>query len=212
MKKPVVVILLIVALSPRWAAAGGGGTRAAGSSRDPLYGNVDIRTVNMKSALAIGWPADRRRRRCASRRVTRRGQLVAAPYERRLLRAQANVSTAQARYRPDDRAATARKRDNPGRGGGETGAGRLRLCAKTLSAPARAARQQRHLPPTIWRNARSRDQAQATIRNRRRISCVSISPEPPAGDCPGQSQSGTRRRRRWPRPKLDLHDPCFRPS
>lgn len=97
MKKPVVVILLIVILL---AALGGGWWWYQSSRQQPLtlYGNVDIRTVNM--SFRVGG-------RLASLTVDegdsiRAGQTLGAldraPYENALLQAQANVSTAQAQY------------------------------------------------------------------------------------------------------------------
>ena len=97
MKKPVVVILLIVILL---AALGGGWWWYQGSRQQPLtlYGNVDIRTVNM--SFRVGG-------RLASLTVDEGdniragqtlGELDRAPYENALLQAQANVSTAQAQY------------------------------------------------------------------------------------------------------------------
>lgn len=97
MKKPVVVILLIVILL---AALGGGWWWYQSSRQQPLtlYGNVDIRTVNM--SFRVGG-------RLASLTVDEGdniragqtlGELDRAPYENALLQAQANVSTAQAQY------------------------------------------------------------------------------------------------------------------
>ncbi len=72
MKKPVVVILLIVILL---AALGGGWWWYQSSRQQPLtlYGNVDIRTVNMSfpRRRQTGF-ADRRRRRQHPRRANSR--------------------------------------------------------------------------------------------------------------------------------------------
>lgn len=97
MKKPVVVVLIVVLLL---AALGGGWMwyQSRQESTLTLYGNVDIRTVNLSfrvggrlATLAVdegdtinaGQPL---------------GTIDSAPYENALLQAKANVSTAQAKY------------------------------------------------------------------------------------------------------------------
>ena len=97
MKKPVIIVLFILLL----IAAFGGGWWWYQSSQQrelTLYGNVDIRTVNM--SFRVGG-------RLASLNVDEGdkiqagqilGQLDRAPYENALQQAQANVSTAQAQY------------------------------------------------------------------------------------------------------------------
>mgnify|MGYP004713887317 CR=1 FL=1 len=99
MKKPVVVVLVIVILL---AALGGGWMWYQSRQSDDLtlYGNVDIRTVNL--SFRIGG-------RLASLAVDEGdaikagqplGTIDKAPYENALLQAKANVSTAQAKYDP----------------------------------------------------------------------------------------------------------------
>ena len=97
MKKPVIIVLLALLL----IAAFGGGWWWYQSSQQrelTLYGNVDIRTVNL--SFRVGG-------RLASLNVDEGdkiqsgqilGQLDRAPYENALQQAQANVSTAQAQY------------------------------------------------------------------------------------------------------------------
>ncbi|SCC02083.1 HlyD family secretion protein [Kosakonia oryzendophytica] len=97
MKKPVVVIVVAIIV----LAVLGGGWMWYQSKQEnslTLYGNVDIRTVNL--SFRVGG-------RLASLAVDegdtiKRGQLLGeldkAPYENALLQAQANVSTAQAKY------------------------------------------------------------------------------------------------------------------
>ncbi len=97
MKKPVVVLVVAIIV----LAVLGGGWMWYQSKQEnslTLYGNVDIRTVNL--SFRVGG-------RLASLAVDegdtiKSGQLLGeldkAPYENALLQAQANVSTAQAKY------------------------------------------------------------------------------------------------------------------
>ncbi|WP_044857895.1 biotin/lipoyl-binding protein, partial [Enterobacter ludwigii] len=97
MKKPVAIILVVVVL----LAAGIGGWLWYQSHQDrglTLYGNVDIRTVNM--SFRVGG-------RLASLNVDegdtiKTGQMLGmldkAPYENALMQAKAGVSVAQAQY------------------------------------------------------------------------------------------------------------------
>ncbi|WP_437891520.1 secretion protein HlyD [Phytobacter sp. V91] len=97
MKKPVVVVLIVVIL----LAALGGGWMWYQSRQEntlTLYGNVDIRTVNL--SFRVGG-------RLASLAVDEGdaiatgqtlGNIDKAPYENALLQAKANVSTAEAKY------------------------------------------------------------------------------------------------------------------
>lgn len=97
MKKPVVVILLIVIL----LAALGGGWWWYQSSRQQsltLYGNVDIRTVNMSFRVGGRLASLTVDEGDSIRAGQTLGELDRAPYENALLQAQANVSTAQAQY------------------------------------------------------------------------------------------------------------------
>ncbi|EPY7436557.1 secretion protein HlyD [Klebsiella quasipneumoniae] len=97
MKKPVVVILLIVILL---AALGGGWWWYQNSRQQPLtlYGNVDIRTVNMSFRVGGRLASLTVDEGDSIRAGQTLGELDRAPYENALLQAQANVSTAQAQY------------------------------------------------------------------------------------------------------------------
>lgn len=97
MKKPVIVVLLVVILI---ALIGGGWWWYHSSQQKALtlYGNVDIRTVNMSfrvggrlATLNVDEGDDIHRGQTL-------GELDRAPYENALQQAQANVSTAQAQY------------------------------------------------------------------------------------------------------------------
>ncbi|WP_312952442.1 secretion protein HlyD [Superficieibacter sp.] len=97
MKKPVVIALVGVIVL---AALGGGWLWYQNQQHQPLtlYGNVDIRTVNMSfrvggrlATLAVD-EGDKIR---AGQML---GELDRAPYQNALLQAKANVSTAQAKY------------------------------------------------------------------------------------------------------------------
>ena len=97
MKKPVVVILLIVILL---AALGGGWWWYQSSRQQPLtlYGNVDIRTVNMSFRVGGRLASLTVDEGDSIRAGQTLGELDRTPYENALLQAQANVSTAQAQY------------------------------------------------------------------------------------------------------------------
>ncbi|WP_343515104.1 secretion protein HlyD [Klebsiella quasipneumoniae] len=97
MKKPVAVILLIVILL---AALGGGWWWYQSSRQQPLtlYGNVDIRTVNMSFRVGGRLASLTVDEGDSIRAGQTLGELDRAPYENALLQAQANVSTAQAQY------------------------------------------------------------------------------------------------------------------
>ncbi|HIE8619271.1 TPA: secretion protein HlyD [Klebsiella quasipneumoniae subsp. quasipneumoniae] len=97
MKKPVVVILLIVILL---AALGGDWWWYQSSRQQPLtlYGNVDIRTVNMSFRVGGRLASLTVDEGDSIRAGQTLGELDRAPYENALLQAQANVSTAQAQY------------------------------------------------------------------------------------------------------------------
>lgn len=96
-EKPVVVILLIVILL---AALGGGWWWYQSSRQQPLtlYGNVDIRTVNMSFRVGGRLASLTVDEGDSIRAGQTLGELDRTPYENALLQAQANVSTAQAQY------------------------------------------------------------------------------------------------------------------
>ncbi|HHG8774554.1 TPA: secretion protein HlyD [Raoultella planticola] len=97
MKKPVIIVLLALLLI---AAVGGGWWWYQSSQqRDlTLYGNVDIRTVNMSFRVGGRLAALNVDEGDAIQAGQILGQLDRAPYENALQQAQANVSTAQAQY------------------------------------------------------------------------------------------------------------------
>lgn len=97
MKKPVIVILTVVLV----VAAIAGGTLWYKSRQNnglTLYGNVDIRTVNMSFRVGGRLQAlqvDEGDAVSAGQRV---GEIDRAPYENALMQAKANVAAAQAKY------------------------------------------------------------------------------------------------------------------
>lgn len=97
MKKPVVLILAVVII----VALIGGGTWWYQSQQNnglTLYGNVDIRTVNMSFRVGGRLQALTVDEGDAITRGQTLGQLDKAPYENALMQAKANVATAQAQY------------------------------------------------------------------------------------------------------------------
>lgn len=123
MKKPVVLGLVIAAL----VAVIAGGTWWYQSRQDnglTLYGNVDIRSVNL--SFRVGG-------RLASLAVDEGdaitagqvlGELDRAPYENALMQAKANRCRRTGTIR-SDAGRVSRRRDRANRGGSQTGAGRL---------------------------------------------------------------------------------------
>lgn len=96
MKKPVIVVLIIVLL-----AALVGGWFWYQSTQDKgltLYGNVDIRTVNMSFRVGGRLQSLNVDEGDAIKAGQTLGQLDRAPYENALQQAKANVSTASAQY------------------------------------------------------------------------------------------------------------------
>lgn len=96
MKKPVIVALVIVLI-----VAAIGGTWWYQSRQDnglTLYGNVDIRTVNMSFRVGGRLQSLTVDEGDAIKTGQTLGQLDKAPYENALMQAKANVSTAQAQY------------------------------------------------------------------------------------------------------------------
>jgi HlyD family secretion protein len=163
MKKPVVLALIIVVL----LAALGGGWMWYQSKQEAsltLYGNVDIRTVNL--SFRVGG-------RLASLAVDEGdaitsgqalGNIDKAPYENALLQAKANVSTAQAKYE----LATAGYRDEE--------IAQASAAVKQAQAAFDYAQNFWQRQQSLWKsrtvsandleNARSaRDQAQATLKS-----------------------------------------------
>ena len=140
MKKPVVVILLIVILL---AALGGGWWWYQSSRQQPLtlYGNVDIRTVNMSFRVGGRLASLTVDEGDSIRAGQTLGELDRAPYENALLQAQANVSTAQAQY---DLMMAGYRAEEIAQAAAAVKQAQAAYDAKLLSAPARAARQQRH--------------------------------------------------------------------
>lgn len=96
MKKPVIVVLIIVLL-----AALAGGWFWYQSKQDKgltLYGNVDIRTVNMSFRVGGRLQTLSVDEGDTIKAGQTLGQLDRAPYENALLQAKANVATARAQY------------------------------------------------------------------------------------------------------------------
>lgn len=97
MKKPVALILAIAVL----VALIGGGTwwyQSLQNNGLTLYGNVDIRTVNMSFRVGGRLQSLNVDEGDAIKRGQTLGQLDKAPYENALMQAKANVATAQAQY------------------------------------------------------------------------------------------------------------------
>lgn len=97
MKKPVVLILAVVII----VALIGGGTWWYQSQQNnglTLYGNVDIRTVNMSFRVGGRLQSLTVDEGDAIKQGQTLGQLDRAPYENALMQAKANVATAQAQY------------------------------------------------------------------------------------------------------------------
>ena len=96
MKKPVVVLLVVIVLA---ALGGGWWWYQSSQAKDlTLYGNVDIRTVNMSFRVGGRLATLNVDEGDEIRRGQTLGELDRAPYENALQQAQANVSTAQAQY------------------------------------------------------------------------------------------------------------------
>ncbi|MEX3018787.1 secretion protein HlyD [Kluyvera sp. STS39-E] len=97
MKKPVALILAVAVL----VALIGGGTWWYQSRQNnglTLYGNVDIRTVNMSFRVGGRLQSLSVDEGDAIKQGQTLGQLDKAPYENALMQAKANVATAQAQY------------------------------------------------------------------------------------------------------------------
>ncbi|WP_039055197.1 secretion protein HlyD [Enterobacter sp. Bisph1] len=97
MKKPLVVTLIVVVLL---AALGGGWMWYQRQQDRPLtlYGNVDIRTVNLSFRVGGRLAALMVDEGDAIRAGQTLGEIDKAPYENALLQAKANVAAAQAKY------------------------------------------------------------------------------------------------------------------
>ncbi|MGL5701495.1 MAG: secretion protein HlyD [Kluyvera sp.] len=97
MKKPVALILAVIAI----VAIIGGGTWWYQSQQNnalTLYGNVDIRTVNISFRVGGRLQSLTVDEGDSIKQGQILGQLDKAPYENALLQAKANVATAQAQY------------------------------------------------------------------------------------------------------------------
>lgn len=97
MKKPVIVVLIIAVV----VAAVGGGAWWYQSRQDKgltLYGNVDIRTVNMSFRVGGRVQSLNVDEGDAIKSGEPLGELDKAPFENALMQAKANVATAQAQY------------------------------------------------------------------------------------------------------------------
>ncbi|WP_342321452.1 secretion protein HlyD [Kosakonia sp. BYX6] len=97
MKKHIVTVLIVLAL----LAALGGGWMWYQSKQEnglTLYGNVDIRTVNLSFRVGGRLAALNVDEGDSVQAGQQLGEMDKAPYENALLQAQANVSTAQAKY------------------------------------------------------------------------------------------------------------------
>ena len=97
MKKPVALILAVAVL----VALIGGGTwwyQSLQNNGLTLYGNVDIRTVNMSFRVGGRLQSLNVDEGDAIKRGQTLGQLDKVPYENALMQAKANVATAQAQY------------------------------------------------------------------------------------------------------------------
>ncbi|MCS2172153.1 secretion protein HlyD [Scandinavium sp. TWS1a] len=97
MKKPIVVILAVIII----IAAIAGGTLWYQSRQDTgltLYGNVDIRTVNMSFRVGGRLQALQVDEGDAVQKGQTLGEIDHAPYQNALLQAKANVAAAQAKY------------------------------------------------------------------------------------------------------------------
>ncbi|MEJ5072498.1 secretion protein HlyD [Enterobacter ludwigii] len=97
MKKPLVVILVVIII----IAAIAGGTFWYQSRQDTgltLYGNVDIRTVNMSFRVGGRLQALQVDEGDAVQKGQTLGEIDHAPYQNALMQANANVAAAQAKY------------------------------------------------------------------------------------------------------------------
>ncbi|XUA18021.1 secretion protein HlyD [Citrobacter sp. OP27] len=97
MKKPLVVILVVIII----IAAIAGGTFWYQSRQDTgltLYGNVDIRTVNMSFRVGGRLQALQVDEGDAVQKGQTLGEIDHAPYQNALMQAKANVAAAQAKY------------------------------------------------------------------------------------------------------------------
>ena len=97
MKKPVALILAVAVLV---ALIGGGAWwyQSLQNNGLTLYGNVDIRTVNMSFRVGGRLQSLSVDEGDAIKQGQTLGQLDKAPYENALMQAKANVATAQAQY------------------------------------------------------------------------------------------------------------------
>lgn len=97
MKKPIAIILVVIII----VAAIAGGALWYQSRKDTgltLYGNVDIRTVNMSFRVGGRLQALQVDEGDAVKKGQTLGEIDHAPYQNALMQAQANVAAAQAKY------------------------------------------------------------------------------------------------------------------
>ena len=97
MKKPLIIVVLLLLLV---AVLGGGWWWYQSSQQKTLtlYGNVDIRTVNLSFRVGGRLASLSVDEGDAIKAGQTLGELDRAPYENALQQAQANVSTARAQY------------------------------------------------------------------------------------------------------------------
>lgn len=189
MKKPVAIILVVVVL----LAAGIGGWLWYQSHQDrglTLYGNVDIRTVNM--SFRVGG-------RLASLTVDegdtiKTGQMLGmldkAPYENALMQAKAGVSVAQAQY--DLMLAGYRDEEIAQAAAAVKQAQAAYDYAQNFYARQQGLWKSRTISANDLENARSsRDQAQATLKSAQDKLSQYHTGNRPQDIAPGKSQPGT---------------------
>ena len=208
MKKPVVVILLIVILL---AALGGGWWWYQSSRQQPLtlYGNVDIRTVNMSFRVGGRLASLTVDEGDSIRAGQTLGELDRAPYENALLQAQANVSTAQAQY--DLMMAGYRAEEIAQAAAAVKQAQAAYDYAQNFYQRQLGLRASSAISANDLENARSSRDQRRQRSNRRRINCVSIAPVTARRRLPRPKPVWNRRRRRWPRPNWTCTIPCSPP-
>lgn len=195
MKKSVVILLAVVVL-----AAGFGGWWWYQSQQDKtltLYGNVDIRTVNMSFRVGgrlASLTVDEGDAITAGQTL---GELDKAPYQNALLQAQAGVAVAQAQY------------DLMQAGYRDEEVAQAAAAVKQAQAAYDYAQNFFNRQQGLWKsrtvsandleNARSaRDQALATLKSSR-TNCASTAPATANRISPRPKPASNRLRLSWPR-------------